>query len=336
MKFSTRVLAILVALFSTTVTVTAQSLTRDDLQKFYDINEFIARKHPPRQVIDSLLATLPTATTTITVADMAPLFDETMPMLLISKAVDGLYLTDGLRQGVDLDSARDAVSFTTLYPFRRPNERDYRKLFDVFSVDCPPLHRAYLEKIPFMLRNSGPSEHTARLRELIAANVAESPLKQSAIQVLDSFLPLAPGSKAPEVTLLDENARECSLSSFKGKTVVVDVWATWCHNCRKKMPDYLAMAKDYDPSRVVFLSLSIDKPELREKWLEASRKHSIPSATNLIVAPAADDKSNSPFEQIYCVGGVPRYIVIGSDGNIVDAFAPGNLSELKTLIDSTL
>ena len=334
MKFYYRLLPIVAVMFSVLYSQ-AQSLTRDDLKKFYDTNEYIAKHHPSRQVIDSLLATLPNANTTITIADMAPVFDKTMSMLFISKAVDGLYLSDGLRQGIDLDEARDAVSFTTLYPFRRPNDRDYRKLFDVFSVDSPLLHRAYLEKIPFMLRNSGPSEHTGHLRELISANVAESPLKAEALKVIDDFMPLAPGQPAPEVTLLDENGRQRSLADYKGRLLVVDIWATWCHNCRKKIPEYLAMAAGYDKDRVTFINLSIDKPDSHEKWLEASQKHSIPSANNLIVVPA-DDNGKSPFENIYCVGGVPRYILIGSDGNIIDAFAPTQLPTLKALIDTNL
>lgn len=313
----------------------AQNLTRDDLQKFNDVNEYIAKHKPAPQVIDSLLATLPTANAPVTVADMVPLFDETMSMLAISKAVDGLYLTEGLRQGIDLDAARDAISFTTHYPFRRPNDRDYRKLFDVFSVDCQPLHSAYLGKIPFMLRNSGPSEHTGHLRELIIANVADSPLKVSALEVIDQYMPLSPGLPAPSTPLLDEQGRQYTFADFKGKTVVVDVWASWCHNCRKKIPLYLAMSRDYRDAPVVFLTLSIDRAAQHDKWLEASRKHSLPAAGNLIVAPDGDN-DKSVFETVYCVGGVPRYIVIGPDGNIIDAFAPADFSKLKSLIDTTL
>ncbi|MDE6377406.1 MAG: TlpA family protein disulfide reductase [Duncaniella sp.] len=315
--------------------LSAQSITRADLQKYHEVNEYIAKHKPSREVIDSLLATLPSATATVTVADMVPFFDESMSKLDISKAVDGLYLTEGLRNGIALDEARDAVSFTTLYPFRRPNSRDYQKLFEVFSTDCAPLHDAYLEKIPFMLRNSGPSEHTPRLRELIAANAAESPLKDSALKVIDDFMPLAPGCPAPEVALLDEKGAPRSFADYVGKTLVVDVWASWCHNCRKKMPQYLAMRKANSDAPVVFLTLSIDRAPQHSKWIEASRKHSLPSATNLIAAPSGDN-DKSQFETIYCVGGVPRYIVIGPDGNIVDAFAPADFTKIQSLIDSTL
>lgn len=330
-----RLLLLTFVVLLSALVLTAQSLTRADLQNFYDVNEYIAKHKPSRPTIDSLLATLPTAVGPVTLADMAPFFDESMSMLAITKAVDGLYLTEGLRQGVDLDEARDAVSFTTHYPFRRPNSRDYSKLFDVFTVPCSRLHEAYLDKIPFMLRNSGPSEHTVHLRELIEANVADCPLKQTALKTIDEYLPLSPGLPAPESPLLDENSQPCSLADFKGKTVVVDVWASWCHNCRKKIPLFLDMCDTYGDAPIVFLTLSIDGATQHDKWIEVSRKHSLPAATNLIVAPDGNN-DKSLFELTYCVGGVPRYIVIGPDGNFIDAFAPTDFSKLKSLIDTTL
>lgn len=322
-------LSILLTVTSSTSVCVARDFTSADLKKMTDAADYIVRQKPAASVLDSLLSTLPE----MTLADALPLIDESMSLPYAAKIVDAIYMTDNLKKGYPLEEARDAISFTTHFPFRRPNSHDFKKLNDVFNSSNETLHKAYLAKMPFVFRNSGAMPELMALQPLISQKTADSPEKTEAIAVFDGYAPLAGGKQAPTVTLTDENGKEFRFSDYKGKTVVIDVWATWCHNCLKKMPDFIALRDTYSgDDRVVFLTVSIDRRSNHDRWLNSSAKQSIKGDNNLI----AESDETSEFEKIYKIGGIPRYIVIGPDGNLAEAFAPGPGEDLKKLIDSTI
>jgi thiol-disulfide isomerase/thioredoxin len=72
-----------------------------------------------------------------------------------------------------------------------------------------------------------------------------------------SALPVAPhpadavakarGSRAtaPDFTLTDSNGSALKLSAFKGKVVLLDFWATWCHGCKIEIPWYVEFQNKY-------------------------------------------------------------------------------------------
>ena len=53
------------------------------------------------------------------------------------------------------------------------------------------------------------------------------------------------GMRAADFTYPDKDGKMVSLSDFKGKVVLVDVWATWCSPCRKELP-YLKKLEEYE------------------------------------------------------------------------------------------
>src|SRR3989338_7970354 len=68
-----------------------------------------------------------------------------------------------------------------------------------------------------------------------------------------------PGSVAPQFTLKDINGKEVSLSSFKGKVIILDFWATWCPPCREEIPDFIALQKEYGTKGLQVIGISVDK-----------------------------------------------------------------------------
>jgi len=69
------------------------------------------------------------------------------------------------------------------------------------------------------------------------------------------------GESAPIFTLKDLDGNEVSLSSFKGKPVFLNFWATWCPYCRKERKELDALYKAYKDKDLVIISVSQDKSE---------------------------------------------------------------------------
>ena len=251
-----------------------------------------------------------------------------------SRLVDHYYLLQALKAGETFDAARDAVTvdmrFLTL---GRLNRNDYWKLRDVFSSRNTSLHMTYLAKLPFLFQNHGCTEGLLDLRAIIEKHVADSPLKEEIMMLYKQYIPLMRDKPAPVFTLKDAQGAEHSLVNFKGKLLVIDVWATWCCSCLKKIPLFLQLADKYRyRNDVAFITISIDRSKVRPKWLKALQEHGMTGLLNLI----PDMDHVSPFEEAYHCSSVPRYIIIDGKGNIVTAFAPSPGDGLEVLVESIL
>lgn len=123
------------------------------------------------------------------------------------------------------------------------------------------------------------------------------------------FDKLSKGKPAPKWNLKSIDGNSYSLDSLKGKTVFIDVWATWCIPCIKAMPNLLELQKQH--SEITFIFISIDKNQAQ--WKEFLEKHPENNGINLIA-------EGSEFELQYRIVSVPRQILIDQDGNIIEAF----------------
>ena len=74
----------------------------------------------------------------------------------------------------------------------------------------------------------------------------------------DSYNSIKAGEPFPDYVFTDIEGKKVKVSKFKGKYVVIDVWATWCGPCREAMPSYQKLAERMKGKKIVFLSLSID------------------------------------------------------------------------------
>ncbi len=117
----------------------------------------------------------------------------------------------------------------------------------------------------------------------------------------------AVGVAAPDFTLNDLNGKPLSLSSLRGKYVVLDFWGTWCGWCIKGIPQ---MKEYYNKYKGKFEILSIDCNDTEEKWKAGVKKYELPW---LNVYNPRDSKVLSD----YAIQGFPTKIIIGPDGKIV-------------------
>ena len=74
------------------------------------------------------------------------------------------------------------------------------------------------------------------------------------------------GELAPDFTLIDLEGNQVSLSDFRGKTVFVNFWATWCPPCRAEMPEIEAVYQEYKDKGVVIIGVDIE--ETKEEVLQ--------------------------------------------------------------------
>ena len=130
------------------------------------------------------------------------------------------------------------------------------------------------------------------------------------------MIALAKGKPSPKFKDLENyKGGTTSLDDFKGKYVYVDVWATWCRPCLGQIPDLKALEKEYHNKNIAFVSISVDKPEKHEAWVNMIKSKGM-EGTQLF-----SGKDNS-FQMAYGINSIPRFIFIGKNGEILNANAP--------------
>ena len=118
---------------------------------------------------------------------------------------------------------------------------------------------------------------------------------------------LKPGTPAPEFVLNDINGDSIKMSQFRGKTVVLIFWASWCPDCRAEVPALKELQAKTDPSKVVFVSISSDRTV--EAWKRYVAENEM-GGVQLY-------KDKSKVSEDYHVKWIPSQYVIGPDGKVV-------------------
>lgn len=247
-----------------------------------------------------------------------------------ARFADHYFTLKAMKRGSSFEEARDGITITVFYRPRSMNSNDYAKMKEVFSCSNNALHIAYMKKLKFPFRNSGCSEEFYAVRPFIEQNVAGSRLKSEIIALFDEYKHLMPGSKAADARFWHTNGKECRLSDYKGKVIVIDVWATWCSSCLKGFKAYSELSSKYSGNNeIVFLTVSIDRSDKKSAALSQIAKKNLGSTINLLT----DCPAESQFETDYKISGIPRCIVIDKNGSIASAYAPppgGGLEEIIT------
>ena len=114
------------------------------------------------------------------------------------------------------------------------------------------------------------------------------------------------GKPAPDFTLKDLQGKDLTLSSLRGKYVVLDFWGSWCGWCIKGIPE---MKKYYAKYKDKMEILGIDCRDTEEKWKEAVEKHELPWLH-------VRNEGNPDVSTLYAIEGYPTKIVIDPEGNI--------------------
>ncbi len=120
----------------------------------------------------------------------------------------------------------------------------------------------------------------------------------------------AVGTMLPDFTQADTTGKPVSLSSLRGKYVLIDFWASWCGPCRKENPNVVAAYNKYNSKNFTILGVSLDKA--KPAWIEAI------NMDGLAWGHVSDLQGwGNAVAQQFGIGSIPQNFLIGPDGKIV-------------------
>lgn len=147
---------------------------------------------------------------------------------------------------------------------------------------------------------------------------------------------LPKGSKSPSFENFENiNGSSTSLTDLEGKYTYIDIWATWCGPCKREIPFLKSLEEEYHGKNIQFASISIDDDRSHNgSWEKAkSDWKAMVNDKNLTgIQLFAPNGWQTEFIKAYKINGIPRFILLDPEGNIVNPDAPRPSSpKLKSL-----
>jgi thiol-disulfide isomerase/thioredoxin len=104
----------------------------------------------------------------------------------------------------------------------------------------------------------------------------------------------------------------------KGKYLYIDVWATWCAYCKREIPLLKKLEEEYHGKDIEFVSISVDDKKQHEKWKQTI----IDREMTGVQLFSGKKQGDLEWAQKFLIKGLPKFIIIDPDGNIVNPNAP--------------
>ena len=154
-------------------------------------------------------------------------------------------------------------------------------------------------------------------------------MKNKMDAVYNAYKPIERGQPAPNFVLKNDSGVNVSLESFKGKVVYIDFWGTYCKPCFNLMPALNTLEKEFHGQNVAFIGIGMDKDDAL--WLKRIQQFQMGGIQ------LRSESRDHPFLTHFKVYGIPRFLLLDQNGNVVDAYAKEpNDPELKTQIKTLL
>jgi peroxiredoxin len=146
---------------------------------------------------------------------------------------------------------------------------------------------------------------------------------------LESLKTTAIGAMAPDFEQADTLGHPVRLSSFRGKYVLLDFWASWCAPCRQENPNIVKVYNKFKNKNFTIIGISLDRQGGTFAWLNAIRKD------HLTWTQLSDLKFwNNAVAQLYFVQSIPKNFLIDPTGKIIAQDLRGD--DLETKLEEVL
>ena len=160
---------------------------------------------------------------------------------------------------------------------------------------------------------------------------------------LDVLAKVRPGKPAPDFTAKDINGKPFTLSSLKGKVVILDFWASWCVPCRKSNPHMRELYAKYHKKGLDMVYVSDDDSN-PDKWRKAVEKdqlvgdgfHHVLRGLKTITKPRYSFDKTNDISDKYAIHYLPTKYLIDKKGNIVCKINEGEDAKLDAEIERLL
>jgi peroxiredoxin len=138
------------------------------------------------------------------------------------------------------------------------------------------------------------------------AEMEKSSQQQNDQPATDSWI----GKTVPEMTMQDVNGKDVSISSFRGKYLLIDFWASWCGPCRMENPNVVKAFNEFKGKNFTILGVSLDKD--KDSWKKAITQD------HLAWTQMSDLKYwNSQAVETFGFQGIPFNVLVDPTGKIV-------------------
>ena len=189
---------------------------------------------------------------------------------------------------------------------------------------------------PLLIEGVSPTSAATTNEELMALIpqiIKNTELLQELNQRINLVNKLKSGQPFPPFEgVVDMNDKPISFEqlNLKGKMLFIDIWATYCPDCRKELPALETLQQTYKGKPITFVSISVDRD--KEAWKTMVKEKKL-GGIHLYASP----ETKELFKELYDLRSIPRYMLIDEKGNIINANLPmPSDKNLKELITATL
>lgn len=242
----------------------------------------------------------------------SPINDQYVKLVAINDAASSRInkiTTDALKSSAD---DKSAAASSDMQAKVKAVQADYHAALIKFVKENPD---SYLSLIT-LGSIGGPTPDPNEILPLLdglSKNVQETETARTMRNALESLKSTSIGAIAPDFEQTDTLGNPVRLSSFRGKYVLLDFWASWCGPCRQENPNVVKAFNRFKDKNFTIIGISLDRPGAGFAWLNAIKADHLGGWTQL-----SDLKFwNNAVAQLYFVQGIPKNFLIDPQGKII-------------------
>lgn len=205
------------------------------------------------------------------------------------------------------------------YEFMREVLAYYEEHYQNAMVREVAIHQLAMEYV-------GEHGNDAYLDKIYRANVKDSVLIRDYENLSRKWNVFWTGESCTAVAATNQAEEKLDFSRYRGKYVLIDIWATWCAPCRREQDVMFQLEPKFEDKDIVFLTLSCDR--FRKVWKKYCQEHNMKGGNHYNI----QDKQG--LMDLYAIRTIPRFILLDPEGELLSAnfFDPSNPKFERTLL----